>query len=108
MELTRENIVALLESNDLAIGRALMVLNDNQTADEKQTVGTVIHANGKGFTPVDAAMGVSMAKQFAQRGSLSLKQLEYWRKPNAKGVMRISKYWRQLIDAAKAKKEAAQ
>ena len=35
MELSKENIVALLANNDAAIGRALVVLNNNQTADEK-------------------------------------------------------------------------
>lgn len=102
MELTKENIVKLLSENDQAIGRALMVLTDRQTFDEREAKDTK-YRNGVGFTPADSKMGVSMGLQFKERNSLSAKQIAYWRKPNAKGVMRVSKYWKQLIDAAKEK-----
>mgnify|MGYP003348127132 CR=1 FL=1 len=102
MELTKENIVNLLATNDKAIGRALVVLNNNQTADE-QINGSVTHLNGKGFRPCHARMGTSMAKFFMDRGYLSDKQVAYWRKPDAKGNMKIAIYWRQLIEAATEK-----
>lgn len=106
MELTKENIVNLLATNDKAIGRALIVLNNNQTADE-QIAETVRYQNGKGFRPCHARMGTSMAKFFQERGYLSPKQVAYWRKEDAKGNMKIAIYWRQLIEAAEQKREAA-
>ena len=106
MTLDKASIVALLESNDRAIGRALLVLRANQTADE-QVSETVRHLNGKGFRPCHARMGTSMANFFEKYGRLSEKQIAYWRKRDAAGNMRIGIYWRQLIDAAKAKVEAA-
>lgn len=107
MELTKENIVKLLSENDRAIGRALMVLTERQTFDERQNQDTK-YSNGIGFTPADAKVGVSMGQQFKERNFLTVKQVAYWRKPNNKGVMRIAKYWKQLIDAAKEKQAAAQ
>lgn len=102
MLLTKEAIIELLTKSDKAVGRALEVLTARQTYDEQENQDTK-YENGIGFTPADARMGVSMGKQFKQRQSLSAKQIAYWRKPNAKGVMRIGKYWAQLIDAAKQK-----
>lgn len=107
MELTKENIVKLLATNDKAVGRALMVLTERQTFDERQNQDTK-YSNGIGFTPADAKVGVSMGLQFKERNFLSTKQLAYWRKPNSKGVMRVAKYWAQLLDAAKEKQAAAQ
>lgn len=104
MELTKENIIKLLENNDRAVGRALAVLTERQTFDERETQNTK-YCNGVGFMPCDAKMGVSMGQQFNARGTLSEKQVAYWRVRNAKGVMRIAKYWKQLIDAAKIKQQ---
>ena len=105
LELRRASIVELLRTNDRAIGRALIVLNNNQTADEQIDENTK-HHNGKGFRPVHAQRGTSMAKFFTERGFLTPKQIAYWRKPNSKGEMRIAIYWRQLIAAADAKAAA--
>jgi hypothetical protein len=104
--LTKEAIVALLEKNDVAVCRALLVLNRNQTADE-QAAQHVKYRNGMGFRPAHARIGTSMAQQFAARGTLSPKQIAYWRARDVKGNMRIGIYWKQLIEAAKAKKVAA-
>lgn len=106
-QLTKEAIIELLARNDKAVGRALVVLTARQTFDEKQNQDTK-YQNGVGFTPADAKMGVSMGEQFLRKNYLSTGQLAYWRKPNAKGVMRIAKYWAQLIDAAKEKAAKAQ
>lgn len=103
---TKESIVALLETNDIAVARALLVLNRNQTADE-QAAQNVKYCNGVGFRPAHARMGTSMAQQYAARGTLSPKQIAYWRARDVKGNMRIGIYWKQLIEAAKAKKVAA-
>jgi len=101
--LNKASIVALLERNDQAVARALLVLNNNQTADE-QRAQDVKYRNGMGFRPAHARMGTSMAQQYSARGTLSAKQIAYWRARDKKGNMRIGIYWSQLIDAAKAKK----
>lgn len=105
MELTRENIVALLERNDKAVGRALLVLLRNQTFDEQQSEDTK-HQNGKGFASCDAFVGTRAARQFQERGYLSPKQVAYWRIKDARGNSRIGKYWKQLVKAAEERKAA--
>jgi hypothetical protein len=99
-------IVTLLETRDAAVAKALIALNERQTATEQSAQSTINH-NGVGFTPADAFMGTSMAKFFASRGYLTPKQLAYWRKPNAKGVQRICKYAGQLLEIANTKARAA-
>lgn len=100
--LSKFEIVRLLETNDKAVARALVVLNNNQTADE-QSQEMVKYRNGQGFRPCHARMGTSMAQFFQARGYLSPKQIAYWRRPDKNGGMRISIYWRQLAEAAVAK-----
>lgn len=104
MNLTGTDIVKLLETNDKAVARALVVLYERQTADEKVTQGTR-HDNGLGFRPCHARMGTSMAEFYLRNGYLSPKQIAYWRKRGKEG-MRISIYWRQLLDAAHKKAAA--
>ena len=101
MALTGTDIVNLLRSNDKAIARALIVLKDRQTEDEQRSESTR-HLNGRGFRPCHARMGVSMAKFYERNGYLSPKQIAYWRKEGKEG-MRISIYWRQLLEAATEK-----
>lgn len=99
---TKEQIVELLITNDRAVIRAVIVLNQRQTLDEQQIKGTK-NRNGQGFTPADAHMGTSMA-EFAERtGRLTERQIAYWRKPNARGVPRICKYAGQLLEVARAR-----
>jgi hypothetical protein len=64
---TKLSIVELLKTNDRAVARALVVLNERQTADEQAGQST-FKSNGRGFTPADAYMGTSMAIQFAKWG----------------------------------------
>ena len=101
--LGKEYIVSLLKSNDKAIGRALLVLNDRQTQDEQASENTR-YLNGMGFRPCHARMGTSMAKFFKRNGYLSPKQIAYWRATDRTGAMRIGIYWRQLAEAAEQKK----
>lgn len=103
---TKAQIIELLKTNDRAVARALVVLNERQTATERSAEST-INRNGEGFTPADARMGTSMAQFYTRFGRLSEKQLAYWRKPNAKGVPRICKYAGQLLEIAQAKAQAA-
>lgn len=104
--LTKEFILHLLETNDRAIGRALVVLLNNQTADE-QVSEDVRYLNGKGFRPCHARMGTSMAQFFLRNNYLSKKQIDYWRARDRAGNMRIGIYHRQLIEAAKEKEANA-
>lgn len=103
--MNKEQIVALLKTDDRAIVRALLVLNANQTATEQSSEQT-INRNGEGFRPCHARMGTSMAKFFKARGYLSPKQIAYWRKPMKNAEMKIAIYWRQLAEAAAAKAAA--
>lgn len=105
LNLTQVDIVNLLATNDKAIARALVVLNERQTEDEKRSEETR-HLNGRGFQPCHARMGTSMAGFYTRNGYLSPKQLQYWRKPNKRGTMRIAVYWRQLLEVAKSKAAA--
>jgi hypothetical protein len=100
--LTREDITKLLLTNDRAVARALIVLNNNQTADEQVSESTSYH-NGRGFRPCDAYMGTRMAKFYIRNNYLTPKQIAYWRRTNRNGDPRIAIYWRQLIEAAKVK-----
>lgn len=100
----RAYIVQLLATNDQAVGRALVVLAQRQTITER-TIGAAVVNNGEGFTPADAYMGTSMAQHYERTGRLSEKQLAYWRKPNAKGVLRIVKYATQLLEISRAKQQ---
>lgn len=104
MNLTGTDIVRMLETNDKAVARALVVLYERQTDDEKTSENTR-HHNGRGFRPCHARMGTSMAKFYLRNGYLSPKQIAYWRKHGKEG-MRISIYWRQLLDAAHKKAAA--
>jgi hypothetical protein len=104
--MNKRYIIQLLENNDKAIIRALIVLNERQTRDEQASEDTKYN-NGVGFTPADAKMGTSMAEFYTRRGYLTDKQIEYWKKPDRKGVLRICKYAGQLLDAAKAKQAAS-
>ena len=103
--LNKDQIVALLKTNDRAVGRALLVLKANQTLDEQCAEDTK-YRNDRGFRPCHARMGTSMAKFFEHRGFLSPKQVAYWRREMADGNMRIGIYWRQLAEAAEAKAAA--
>lgn len=106
MTVSKEYIQALLIREDAvgmhAVGRALMAVNEYQTRDEQREERTKLH-NLEGFTPGDAKRGTSMANFYRNRGFLTPKQVAYWRRPNVRGVPRISKYWRQLQVAAENK-----
>ena len=99
---TKAEVVALLQTNDKAIARALVALNERQTASERNSQST-FNDNGEGFVPCDARMGTSMAEFYTRYGRLSEKQLAYWKRTNVKGVMRICKYAGQLVHIAEVK-----
>ena len=102
--ITKEQIVKLLATDNRAIVRALIVLNERQTSDEQAAQVTKFE-NGRGFRPCHAHMGTSMVEFFQKYKYLSTKQISYWRKENSKGDMRIAIYWRQLMEAAEQKSQ---
>lgn len=97
----RQGITQLLRDNDRAVIRALRVLFKRQTTAEQSTNTTQVW-NERGFTGADAHYGSIHAKIAIRDDRLTDWQLAYWRKPNKRGVPRIAKYWRQLIEEAEA------
>ena len=96
LRFSREHIEKLLVTNDRAIARSLVALNERQTHDEKESEST-FYRNGKGFRPCHAHRGSSMAKFYQERGFLTPKQIAWWRIPSPKtGKPRIAIYARQL------------
>ena len=89
------------------VGRALVVLFNNQTEAEKAASTTNVD-NGVGFTGADAHSGCITAKYFLKHGTLLDWQIEKWTKRNRRGTMRLAKYWRQLDEAAKRKRKPVQ
>lgn len=101
---TRASITQLLLENDRAVERALVVLFHRQTNDEKLAARTKLW-NMRGFTGADAHYGTRNARQVLGGRTLFDSQLNYWRRPNRRGVPRISKYWAQLVEEAALKEQ---
>ena len=104
--LTKEYIVNLLRTKDVAIARALVALNARQEEDERVAQNT-IHRNGAGFRPCHAQIGSSMANFYTKNKFLSQKQIQYWRTPQKDGKMRIEIYANQLLRIAMEKQKNA-
>jgi hypothetical protein len=105
---TRESLQDMLDNNPQAkvaqvVGRALVVLFKNQTRDE-QAMNSTNKDNGIGFTGADAHSGSITAKYFMKHGTLLDWQVERWTRPAASGFSRITKYHKQLNEAALAKR----
>lgn len=84
------------------IGRALVVLFNNQTNTE-QLSNTTKNQNNIGFTGADARSGSLSAKSFLKNKTLADWQIAMWMKPGKNGSPRISKYHSQLNQAAELK-----
>lgn len=97
--ITKESIIQLLKTNDKAVCRALLVLNQRQTTDEQRTEETK-YRNGQGFRPCHARMGTSMAEFYTRNGYLTSKQISYWRSTTKSGKSRIEIYAGQLTQIA--------
>ncbi len=97
--ITKQQIVEMLKTNDRAVLRALIVLAQRQTVDERVSEITK-HNNGRGFRPCHARMGTSMGKQAERFNRLSEKQISYWRMKDRAGKMRIEIYAGQLLEVA--------
>lgn len=81
------------------VGRALVIVFNNQTRDERAVDHTMVH-NGIGFTGADAHSGSLTAKSFLRNHTLQDWQLERWIKPDRTGYSRICKYHSQINQAA--------
>lgn len=104
---TVESITEMLRTNDAAVIRAIVVLNERQTADEQATRDTKYN-NGIGVRPHHAFMLTAHAEFYAKYKRLSYKQINYWRKPyGKKGMFKIGIYAGQLLSIAKEKMEKA-
>lgn len=88
-------IVSLLHLNNRAVERAMIVLYNNQTQDER-SAGATKHHNGKGFNSYDAKTGTYYALWVLSGRKLTGFHLERAR------VMSL-KYVGQLVQAAKEK-----
>lgn len=96
---TESQIVQLLNTNPKAVARAIVVIFDRQTQDEKATDATR-HHNNRGFQACDARRGSYYARWVLSGRELTGNHLEKARR------MAI-KYRRQLVQAAKDKAEKA-
>ena len=103
MQVTRSILTELITRGDAvsmnAVGRALVHLLHRQTQQEAQYNNTTV-ANARGFTPGDAYYGSIHAKYFQKNKYLQHWQINYWLRPNAQGVPRLSKYWAQINEEA--------
>ncbi len=101
---TKAEIIELLMTRNAALARALVVLNNRQTADEQRSEETK-HSNQRGFNAAHAKRGTSMANFFLRTGFLTPKQMAWWRAPARVGgkTARIAIYAGQLLDEAQIK-----
>ena len=110
MQVTRESLSELISRGDAvamtAIGRALVHLLNRQTQEEAAANVTKNH-NGRGFTPGDARQGSIHAKYWLKHKTLTAWQMDRWLEPDARGTLRLAKYWRQINEEAQ-KRAAAQ
>ena len=103
---TKATLTELITRNDEvavhAIGRALVHLLNRQTREEAAS-NTTKNYNLRGFTPADARQGSIHAKYFLKHRTLAQWQIQYWLNPNARGTLRLAKYWRQIAEEAQKK-----
>lgn len=100
---TRDWLTAKVKENpELWIGRALVAIFNNQTAEERQINGTRFK-NGVGFSANDGRIGTLSAKYFLKHGTLLEWQLKPWIKLDMNCQPRICKYTKQLNTIANAK-----
>lgn len=82
----------MLQTNDNYAKRALVIVYNNQTSNEKSSLAT-LNMNGVGFTKADGHKLAGIAKFYISKNYLSDKQLSYVKK-------RIYKYWKQILAVA--------
>lgn len=89
----KKAIVALINTNDAAVARAITALYQRQTATEQSGEHTNV-LNGVGFNKIDAPFLTSIAKALPRYNNhMTSKQI-------AKARPMLRKYWRQLLEIA--------
>lgn len=93
-----ESIIKSLNESDVAVCKAIVLIGNDQTAEEKEAHAALQH-NGKGFSMVDANYGTFLREVILREGKLRGRLLD--------DARRISlKYARtQLFERAKLKRE---
>lgn len=93
----KEYLQNLVRTNKKALYRAIVVIAEYQTPEEKAWGMTIDH-NGVGFGAVDAEMMTALALRLKNGGELTERELAICRN-------KMPKYWRQLYRISKAKME---
>ena len=93
----KESLKDLLDRNDKAVYRAILLIYSFQT-DEEKYMGTTKTVNGKGFSKFDVEVLSSFAMQLRRGQELTLKQM-YVARP------KIKKYVGQILQYMKNKEE---
>lgn len=88
----------LVRTNDQALLRAIVLIYDNQT-DEEKLKGESIEDNCIGFSKIDAAEMGAIARKIKAKKQLSKGEL-------AKSRNKMQKYWKQLMIISKKQAEA--
>lgn len=88
----------LLKSNDKALLRAIVLIHDNQTQEEKSK-GKSIEDNCIGFSKIDAKEMGEIANKIRAGKALTEGEL-------AKSRNKMQKYWKQLMIISKKQAEA--
>lgn len=94
----KESIKDLLDRNDKAVYRAILLIYSFQT-DEEKYMGTTKTVNGKGFSKFDVEVLSSFAMQLRRGQELTLKQM-YVARP------KIKKYAGQILQYMKDREES--
>lgn len=93
----KEYLQNLVRTNKKALYRAIVLISDLQT-DEEKAYGATIEHNGVGFGSVDAGLMTSLALRIKAGGELSERELAICRN-------KMPKYWRQLMVISKRNME---
>lgn len=88
----------LVRTNDQALLRAIVLIYDNQT-DEEKLKGESIEDNCIGFSKIDAAEMGAIVRKIKAKKQLSKGEL-------AKSRNKMQKYWKQLMIISKKQAEA--
>lgn len=89
----KEYLQNLVRTNKKALYRAIVVIAEYQTPEEK-AYGATIDKNNRGFGAVDAEMMTSLALRLEAGGELTPRELAICRN-------KMPKYWRQLMIISK-------
>lgn len=94
----KESLKDLLDRNDKAVYRAILLIYSFQT-DEEKYMGTTKTVNGRGFSKFDVEVLSSFAMQLRRGQELTLKQM-YVARP------KIKKYVGQILQYMKDREES--